>query len=98
MYDALRELMKDDFIAYGKQERNAGIQAGMQAGMQAERQEMAVRMLRKQMTYDLIMDLTSLPFSKVQELSDSLHIPLVNPVNPTEAPTHSEVKRDTAAQ
>ena len=71
MYDALRELMKEDLT----QERNAG----MQAGMQAERQEMAIRMIQKQMTYDLIMDLTSLPFSKVQEISDSLHIPLIKP-------------------
>ena len=69
MRDALRELMKDDFI----RERNAG--------MQANSQEIATRMIQKRMAYDLIVDLTNLPLSKVQEISDSLHIPLTKPTD-----------------
>ena len=69
MYDALRELMKEDFT----RERNAG--------MQANSQEIATRMIQKRMAYDLIVDLTKLPLSKVQEISDSLHIPLTKPAD-----------------
>ena len=62
MCNALRELMKDDL----RQERNAGAQA--------ERHEMAKRFLQKQMAFNFIMDVTDLPLSKIQEISDSLHM------------------------
>ena len=66
MCNALRELMKDDLV----QERNAGVKDGALANQQ----EVAKRMIQKHMAFNLIMDLTDLPLSKIQEISDSLHM------------------------
>ena len=78
MCNALRELMKDEIEAEIKnaisQERNAGVQDGMRAGVLANQQEVAKRMIQKQMAFNFIMDVTDLPLSKIQEISDSLHM------------------------